>query len=251
MPKFALSNKADLFNAATTPNFTSGSEVYGLNGKDQIDAITPQNVRNWEDLFLDGGNGDDYIVTNAVTSTLKGGNGDDLLKILPSISNWGNTLDGGNGDDTLDSFSSSQLLGGNFLIGGAGKDTFILNNETYIFTDAAGGADGVISQGDRLAGSWDRITDYQAGESLVLGITAQNTALELKASNAGEFIPNLSDGQYAVVRGNDTSSVGFEVNAAGQDLLIIYDKADGIDPSNAYGGVVLLGYTDLSGLLVA
>jgi Ca2+-binding RTX toxin-like protein len=68
------------------------------NNNFNFSAVTLSNV-----LFVDGGNGNDFLIGSAVSDNLRGGNGND-------------TIDGGNGADNL--------------FGGAGNDSFIFNSSS-------------------------------------------------------------------------------------------------------------------------
>lgn len=94
----------------------NGNTVTGTNGNDILIA------RNGASSTLNGGNGDDWLISGSGGDTLNGGNGNDILI-------------GGTGDDTL--------------TGGAGADRFVfdgtINNGADRITDFN------VGQGDKLA----------------------------------------------------------------------------------------------------
>ena len=130
--------ESDLIRGGNLADLLSGlagdDTIEGLDGDDTIFG------GDGNDL-IQGNAGNDSLVGNAGSDTLEGGDGDDTLV----GGNTGDVLDGGTGRDLL-----IVSGGGNTLIGGADPDRFEIT----------------ISQ--QLEATLDRITDYQAGEKIVI-----------------------------------------------------------------------------------
>ncbi|MEO8152145.1 MAG: calcium-binding protein [Rhizobacter sp.] len=106
-------------------NFDAFDQIhlFGLGGDDTIDAHTLGT--NGPALFIDGGDGNDWLSDGSGNSSLQGGAGDDTL--LGFAGN--DTLDGGAGDDNLFGGVGDDVLNGgdgdDLLVGGAGNDILI------------------------------------------------------------------------------------------------------------------------------
>jgi Ca2+-binding RTX toxin-like protein len=88
---------------------------------------------------LDGGKGDDTIVSQPAGGTATGGDGDDIIAIhglVPQMSGQGFTVSGGNGDDTIigDVFADT-------IHGGAGRDYIDVLNGGADTVDCGSGTD--------------------------------------------------------------------------------------------------------------
>ncbi len=260
MPAYQLGNGNDYFNSADHPDWTNDSAVIGGNGNDTILATA---VYPYADtpIFVDGGNGDDFIrLQYANHAVAFGGNGGDTLI---SVGGLGNTLIGGNGDDTLISIGGgSGMQPGNTLTGGLGRDTFTLVNDgnLVVTNDAAG--NGAISDGDTFKGPMDVITDLHRGDHIGLrdydAATGGPTATDVPLArvdtvtlapdpleHAGDsFRPVIGSSQYAVFHGTFAGGNTFTVGADGPDLLAVYDTRTGPDELVGKGSLVLQGVTD-------
>lgn len=267
----------DTFRATEkTSGFSDGSAVHGGNGDDAI-AVGTGGPRDpwWSDLFLSGGNGDDDLVLRGgFDSVLQGGPGDDVLRAQGD----GNLLVGGSGNDSLDAWrmvvaddpsylfggpgddilrsSSPPIAGttegpaaGNVMTGGPGRDSFVLNTSNNVSdVRATNDDDGTASAGDVVIGTFNVVTDYETGESLVLG-AGSNVGSPVEFDATGH--PIVPDGQYAALRGDLSAATEFVVDPHGDDLLIVFDDAAiGTDQAAYQGSVVLLGVTDADTVLV-
>ncbi|MBR0673846.1 calcium-binding protein [Neoroseomonas soli] len=244
--------------------------VFGGNGDDRIVVIGDRNVafgENGKDVLiafgdwnrLDGGNGNDNLTARGDDNRLFGGNGTDCLVAVGE----GNRLYGGNGVDRLTSVSSGGFFEtgeGNVLNGGQGFDVFVLRNQSdlRVVNDEVHHAffppffgEGVVSRGDIIRGVMDEITDYRAGERIVIGAKQEaHGPIELD-----DFAPNhkhleLGDGEYAFIRGDLIADGTFEVDRTGGDLLLVYDASGGGDALFLQGAVVLHGVTNPDSVFV-
>ncbi|MBW6400124.1 hypothetical protein KPL78_19855 [Roseomonas sp. HJA6] len=267
MPRFTLTNRSDNFDSRDEPDWGDFSRVSGGNGSDTIRIDGDHNV-------LDGGNGEDVLYACGDFNLLLGGNGKDSLRVVGDDNRLyggngvdvlvavgeGNLLDGGNGADRLTSVSHGgfyEIGEGNVLTGGQAFDSFVLNNRSdlRVVNDESGsphlpwlpppaGA-GVVSEGDIIVGVMDEITDYTAGERLRIGATREADA----PVGLDDFAPHhqhleLTDGEYAFIRGDQVGNGRFEVTDDGGDLLLVYDANGGGDALFLQGAVVLQGVTD-------
>ena len=205
------------------PDLGNGNDTYAAN------------VDNGE---VRGGNGDDNITVNGFNNRLFGETGADTLTANGS----GNVLDGGRGDDRL----NSSGFGSSTLTGGQGKDTFSVNNNNgdNVVTNDSGSTADVVSQGDQISANIDQITDYQSGELLMFGATSNvGPVVGLDGYEQGHQHFELADGQYGIIRGELLGNNQFTVDSGGTDLLVVYDRADGIDDPYFQGAVALVDYT--------
>lgn len=261
MPVYELGNGDDFFNSASQPDWTNDSAVFGGNGNDTILATA---VFPYSDtpIFVDGGNGDDFIHLQYATHGVAfGGNGDDTLLTTGSL---GNALIGGNGDDTLTAVGGgSGMQPGNALTGGLGRDTFTLvsgSGNLVVTNQSAGG--GIVSDGDTFTGPIDVITDYQRGEHIGLrqydinanGPAANDVPLarvdavtvspDPLPNTGGSFRPVIGSSEYAVFHGTFAGGNTFTVGADGPDLFAVYDTRTGPFELVGKGSLVLQGVTD-------
>ncbi|MGY4803519.1 calcium-binding protein [Teichococcus aerofrigidensis] len=225
--------------------------AFGGSGDDRISAFG-SNHR----IYGDGGN-DTLILGGPIglDNAAFGGSGNDTL----TSHSRRTTLDGGSGNDLLMSFSAGParthlVESGVTLTGGSGADRFALHNQSVLL--AHGDTDGALSEGDALSGVIDVITDYQAGERVILGGGGEAALREAPVHLAGITWPGtgggraplLHDGDYAYLRGALTGAGRFTIGAEGEDLLLIYDRPDGTDTPQT-GAVAFLGWSEDSVLI--
>lgn len=244
--------------------------VFGGNGDDRIVVIGDRNLafgENGKDILvacgdrnrLDGGNGNDHLTVRGDDNRAFGGNGTDCLVAVGE----GNRLYGGNGADRLTSTSCGgfgEAGEGNVLAGGLGFDVFVLRNKSDLrvvndeddhgsFLPSFG--EGIVSRGDIIRGVMDEITDYRAGERIVIGAKHEAQGpIELDDFAPGHRHLELADGEYAFIRGDLIADGTFEVDRGGGDLLLVYDASGGGDALFLQGAVVLHGVTDADSVLV-
>jgi Ca2+-binding RTX toxin-like protein len=126
------------------PPTTGDDFLDGTSGDDTIDALAGNDTVNGlaGNDSLDGNTGDDVLDGGADNDTLNGGDGVDSLA-------------GGFGNDSLDGGAASDIVNGgagdDTMTGGAGFDSF--QNEAIV-----GGS------------AFDRITDFEAGDEVVIGV---------------------------------------------------------------------------------
>jgi Ca2+-binding RTX toxin-like protein len=167
---------------------TTGNDI-GTTGNDSLgdssdaDADILQGLDGDDRLYgyggddsLDGGNGNDTLNGGPGVDTLSGGAGDDSL----SDSRGANLISGGDGDDSISDVSGGDL--GSTLLGGAGRDVFVLGAQvTSAFYYAA------------TLPAADRIADFQAGpggDLLDLRYALASPA-DWAASSANPFVAGL------------------------------------------------------------
>ncbi|MBI0434932.1 calcium-binding protein [Roseomonas sp. KE0001] len=242
-----------------------GNYVSGGTGDDEIQMgfFTAPSFNNR--VFGDSGN--DVIAISGSGNLLRGGDGNDLL-FVDGFRTHGNDLfgeagddlliawtrqarmDGGDGDDVLEANSPGDSLFytddiGAVMTGGSGRDSFSARPGNMVLVD--GGHDGLVSEGDRLTGIIDIITDYEAGERLSLEAAAERVETvrlsQAEPTWAGAHPALLEPGQHAVFRGRLDEREGFFVRAGGPDLLLLHgggpDGFYGLDESIAHGLLVL------------
>jgi Ca2+-binding RTX toxin-like protein len=115
---------ADYIVGSAASNILDGGEgadtIFGGDGNDSISA-------SGAGAILHGGKGNDTIASHGGGSKLFGEDGDDSLTTETFDEKLIDTLDGGNGNDRLVSFSNCRMFGGagdDFLdTHGGGKDT--------------------------------------------------------------------------------------------------------------------------------
>ncbi len=240
MPVYTLSKHEDLFRSSDHADFADDSAIFAGNGDDTIiiDGFFSR-------ILVDGGNGDDLILftTRNFRPEIRGGNGDDEIHVDAIFAH----VDGGRGDDIIYSKSETLLIPGNVLTGGKGEDTFVIQNLTQLFTQ--NDTDGLASQGDQFGGGFQVITDYQHGDRIDLPVATRVQQVAL-ANVAGGKVAELGDGQYAFLHVRQTGDGTFTVDAAGPDLLVVYDQLDGVDDKTAVGGVLLQGVTSPQDVLI-
>ncbi|MES2677874.1 MAG: peptidoglycan DD-metalloendopeptidase family protein [Pseudomonadota bacterium] len=115
-------------NIGEIAKLSSIEEINAGDGDDVID-LTSLNF-SYEDVIINGGNGDDVLWGNDGDDILNGEEGNDNLQ-----GGKGNDIiDGGNGDDIIKGYDGNDsITGGNgfdMISGGAGNDIFIFTNKT-------------------------------------------------------------------------------------------------------------------------
>jgi Ca2+-binding RTX toxin-like protein len=146
----------DTLNIRNLP-VTSGVKFIKFTGGDGNDRMDTDNVS--ANIHAEGGNGNDILVSSNGNDILLGGGGNDLMF-------------GCDGNDLIIGAESSNLGRGeiDMLIGGAGRDTFVLDNfydDGNIIPD--GDAINAINFFNRIDGTGDfaRIPDFVIGEDLI------------------------------------------------------------------------------------
>jgi hypothetical protein len=256
---FFLGNGDDVFDSTLEPGWTNRSWVFGGDGDDSITAsAVPPTIESH--LLASGDDGDDTIRLEASNSLALGGRGDDMLTAIGGL---GNYLDGGPGEDLLISFGGGSGMGpGNTLSGGFGTDAFRFTNAGNLVVTRDAGQDGRVSDGDVFLGPMDVITDYRRGETIELRSfegpdevppyeQVEEVALITDPLSADRFRPVVGDGEFALFRGHFSGDNTFIVAQHGRDLLVVYDAFNGQDDEIAQGSLVLRGFTDESGVLIA
>jgi len=249
LPTYRLGNGDQTFRNIEVPDWDPyGSSVFGGNGDDDISVFG-------YDLVLSGGNGEDTVSAAGSGNLLEGGNGDDRLE----TNGRGDTLLGGLGDDFLLSTGGGgtfEVGTVNTLTGGFGDDTFApIGTKDLVVANDAG--DGAVSSGDVVEGMFDVVTDYRAGDVLQTNATTRvasvgfdPTPIYDHVSTPGHQHLAIGAGEYAVFQGDLTAPGRFTVADGGDDLLVLWDDS-GFDSTIFQSGVVLAGFSDADGLLVA
>jgi Ca2+-binding RTX toxin-like protein len=101
------------------PNI-SNSEIYGGDGNDTIDLLSPGSG------FVDGGAGNDIINGSNSADALYGSSGDDMIDSVAGD----DFVDGGDGNDAI------VLGNGGVAVGGAGNDTIVAGTFSSTTTSA-------------------------------------------------------------------------------------------------------------------
>jgi len=133
-------DKVDTINVGQVNAFNTRTRVDAHKGNDII------NTASGNDLIR-GGLGNDIVNSGAGNDLVYGGSGNDTL-----IGGDGNdTLWGGNGSDSINGGNGDDKLGGvlgapNTLIGGAGKDTFVVKKLSENPTNDYNAAEDVLKQ---------------------------------------------------------------------------------------------------------
>lgn len=248
MPTYRLGNGDQTFRSNDVPDWdVHGSKVFGGTGDDDI------SVHGF-DLVLRGGTGDDSVAAAGSGNRLAGGTGDDWV----GANGLGNTLLGGTGDDLLLSTAGGGTFeagAGNILVGGLGDDTFApVGSKDLVAADDDG--DGVVSNGDVVAGVFDVIEDYGAGDALQTGATTRVERVGFDpvpiydhGSTRGHEHLAIGAGEYAVFEGRLEAPGRFRVSEKGDDLLAVWDAGPNDDHVFQWG-VVLEGVSDAGRLWV-
>jgi Ca2+-binding RTX toxin-like protein len=235
--------------------------IYGENGNDYIagsaysgDSFPFYGAVN----FLDGGAGDDTIISRDYNDTVRGGNGNDWIEVYRDGIAWG---DGGN-DTILGARYFTQLLlplnargnagddviygsetGRDTLSGDEGVDILVAgNNSTWLYTGADGGVayggggfDVLVgaSDSDTLSGGNGNDIAYgYAGRDWLYGGTGNDTLL-------------AGDGDDVLVGGDGTNWLD---GGAGNDVFITIGAADQIFTGDGHNYVY--GYATAGGVIV-
>jgi len=165
-------------------------------------------------------------------------NGDNGATVYGGLNN--DRIVGGPGNDTI--------IGGpgaDTLTGGPGNDIFVLmsKNDTGYSVVYDRDGSGNISNGDKICGQFDVITDFQTAASGGGDKLDINAISGINNGNAGNII-DLDYHQYEIIRGNWDSKTGtFIVDSNnGNDELIKFD-IQGVNGDDD-AAVVLLGVTN-------
>ena len=163
----------------------------------------------------------------------------------------GATIYGGLGNDRIVGGSGNDTIiggpGADILTGGAGDDTFVLmsKNDTGYSMIVDKDGSGNISNGDKIIGQFDVITDFQtsaSGGGDKLDIT-QISGID--KGNGGNSL-DLDYHQYEIIKGNwDSNTDTFIVDSNnGKDELVKFD-IQGVNGDDD-AAVVLLGVTNFT-----
>lgn len=162
-------------------NLTSGNDLF-----EPFDPSNPWGASGSVSNTVNGGAGDDIIVTGGRNDVGNGGDGNDLV-----FGNSGNdTLNGDAGDDLLDGGNGTDLMNG-----GTGTDTYLIDFEdlgTQTINDVDG--TGIISVGS-----------VAIGQTQIDGFTLTGTAQPTGTANV-----------YSFVQGGST----FNFEKSGSNLII-------------------------------
>ena len=182
--------------------------IEGTSGDDSFDYESSD-----EDLEIDGGEGNDILVSGAGDDTIDGGAGNDLI-----VTGAGDdTIDGGAGIDTI--------------IGGAGDDTVYGGADAdFIATEAGddtiyGGADDDFL----VAGAGDDTLYGGAGDDRLWGDSGSDTFV-FGSGDGNDTIKDFTDGEDAIDLTAITGISGFE------DLTITADGSNAVIDLSAHGG---------------
>ena len=205
---------------------------------------------------LNGGAGDDHLVTNysSGNNLLSGGNGNDSLNAsgLDSLYSFygvytvsgNNTLDGGAGDDHLIVDYSS---GANLLFGGDGNDSLSASNASGNNTFIGGNGNDILTGGngnDSLIGGSGTDTfafnRYNEGVDRLYDFNASNELIQVSATGfgGGLSIGSLQKTQFTIGTSANTSSQRF-----------IYDDSTGglyFDLDGSASGFTQVKFAQLS-----
>ncbi len=181
-------------------------------------------VRRYGDVTINGGSGDDIVLSNAGKDTISGGDGRDTL--------WGGSgndrLMGDAGDDILDGATGNDYLdggaGADTMRGGVGNDTYVVDSTSDVISESADqGADIVLASIDyTLAANIENVR--------LTGFAVAVTGNDLDNTMTGNFSANVMDGGL----GKDTLSGG-----DGNDRLSGGEGDDKL--TGDYGDDTLLG----------
>ena len=163
-------------NVGDIAKISSIEEIDAGDGDDVVDLTSL--TFSYDDVVLNGGNGDDVLWGNDGDDTLNGDEGDDNLQ----GGKGDDTINGGIGNDTIKGYDGADKItgGGGFdvMIGGDGSDQFIFTDkadsagsftnlsETDIISDFVQNEDGI----DLSALGFDSITQGQGSNSSANGL---------------------------------------------------------------------------------
>jgi Ca2+-binding RTX toxin-like protein len=185
-------------------------------------------VNNFVDAQISLGNGDsDITVNDAMRGTISVGNGNDVISVVAesnATTNNVTTITAGDGQDQI-SFrgaanTSASITAGNLgntftvdgqasatIKSGTGNDDFV-DKSTGNLTLTGGGGSDIF---EFLAGAHATVTDYQAGDKLVLhGLTA------------GQISVTASQGNTFIALGNGAQIELAGVSLAQNQINLIY-----------------------------
>lgn len=220
-----MSFPTNFVNDFADNNFFDDNTINGTNENDYI-------VADYGNDEVYGLLGDDDIYGNIGNDLLDGGEGNDLL-------------DGGEGDDLLVSSTFGgffEVGSGDILTGGKDIDMFDVqaSGSDLVVNNNTGSTLDIVDNGDVIEGVFDTITDYQIGETIIANVSTQLNVVGLDGFSLGHQHLELSDGEYAVIKGQSSGSGLFTVGAASTDAIVVFDTLDGIDEPFIQGAVVVL-----------
>ncbi len=117
----------------------SGDEIRGRNGNDAITVVEDVDVDPSFDLIIEGGNGNDDILSGSGNDVLLGGNGEDLI-----VGGAGeDTIDGGNNDDDIfgDMLDPLEFI----VVGTSDIAVEVVTFDSDITLSGNGGGDDIVS----------------------------------------------------------------------------------------------------------
>jgi VCBS repeat-containing protein len=155
-------------------------DSHTIDGTNQPDTLRGDHTIAGSDDTIWGGNAIDHLYGEAGADVLHGENGDDLL----FGGSGRDQLYGGNGADRLDGGTGNDRLAGgqgnDLLTGGAGNDIFVFGK--------SGGA--------------DRITDFQAGDKILLedGVSVKSHSFaDVNGDGVDDLVVQLSSGSVTLL----------------------------------------------------
>ena len=186
-----------------------------LRGSEFADDLTiaPQS----SPITVDGGAGDDRIVSAADNARIDGGAGDDLI----SSTGVATFVDGGDGNDTI-TFGAA----GGQAFGGDGNDTFVAGSGHNIFYGAAGN---------------DTVSYEAATAGVTVALSANTTAsgdelYDIENVTGSDFADKLTGNSGANIidagGGDDTINAGLgddRLTGGGGNDMYLYGSGDGRD----------------------
>ena len=221
----------------TTTGIESFNAINGLGGDNMLNISNIDVTSGVQFIQFTGGEGNDRMDTDNVSAniTATGGNGNDIL-----VSSNGNDElfgDGGSdlvfgrdGNDRIQGAETTNLGRGeiDMLIGGAGRDTFVLNN----FYDDAN----TLPDGDPLnffngidgTGDFARIPDFVIGQD-VIQLSGARSGYELKPiANSNSLQGGLATQDMGIFKSNKPGTFGpLEL------IAIVQDAPSGLNINDA------------------
>ena len=172
--------------------------INGEKGNDEITGGSGNDTLSGgdDDDILEGGIGNDYLYGGRGSNKLYGGAGDDILSVFES--NESNYLDGGSGSDVIYGGANADTIvgdNGDILIGGAGKDKYIVSAGAIIKDDQSGDSENIFS----ILG----LSNF-ANLNMVTADLRDVNNLSIAENNIGV---EISPGQYVFIGGGLTSNL--------------------------------------------
>jgi serralysin len=214
MAVFTNGNDDPAFNPLAPPFDNDSDPVqYGLDGDDVIipTLVIPS--------YLDGGRGNDTIISHAAPDTVLGGEGDDLI-----VNRGGNdflyggsgndTVIGSGGLDTMEGNSGDDLLdgalGNDIIEGGRGLDRFQ-------FSTALDATNNV-----------DTIVDFRPDDDQIVLDATIFTALAPGSLSKKEFFEGKKahDGNDHIIYNSNKGTIQYDADSKGNDKGIVFAIVD-------------------------